>query len=169
MHPVVDPYQRIDPAQLAAVKPVRYQARDGLGIPGYLTLPRGRMPKNLPLIVMPHGGPFIRDEWTYDPFVQFLANRGYAVLQPQFRGSTGYGKDFVAKGYGEFGKKMQDDLDDGVDWLVKSGAGRPQARVHRRTVLWRLRSPMGRGSQSRTLPLCRELGRRVGSARAGPL
>ena len=126
MHPVVDPYQRIDPAQLAAVKPVRYQARDGLGIPGYLTLPRGRDAKNLPLIVMPHGGPFIRDEWTYDPLVQFLANRGYAVLQPQFRGSTGYGKDFVAKGYGEFGKKMQDDLDDGVDWLVKSGQVDPK-------------------------------------------
>ena len=88
MHPVVDPYQRIDPAQLAAVKPVHYQARDGLGIPGYLTLPRGRDAKSLPLIVMPHGGPFIRDEWTYDPLVQFLANRGYAVLQPQFRGST---------------------------------------------------------------------------------
>jgi dipeptidyl aminopeptidase/acylaminoacyl peptidase len=126
MHPVVDPYQRIDPTQLAPVKPVRYQSRDGLSIPGYLTLPRGRDAKGLPLIVMPHGGPFMRDEWTYDPMVQFLANRGYAVFQPQFRGSTGYGKNFVTKGYGEFGKGMQDDLDDGVDWLVKSGQVDPK-------------------------------------------
>jgi dipeptidyl aminopeptidase/acylaminoacyl peptidase len=70
---------------------------------------------------MPHGGPFARDEWVYDPMVQFLANRGYAVLQPQFRGSTGFGKEFVSKGYGEWGRRMQDDLDDAVDWLVASG------------------------------------------------
>ncbi len=70
---------------------------------------------------MPHGGPFARDDWEYDAFVQLLANRGYAVLQPEFRGSTGFGKDFVSKGYGEIGKRMQDDLDDGVDWLAKSG------------------------------------------------
>jgi dipeptidyl aminopeptidase/acylaminoacyl peptidase len=121
MHAVVEPYPDIDPEQLAPVKPIRYQARDGLGLRGYLTLPRGRDPKYLPLIVMPHGGPFARDDWEYDPFVQFFANRGYAVLQPEFRGSTGFGKDFVMRGYGEIGKKMQDDLDDGVDWLAKSG------------------------------------------------
>jgi dipeptidyl aminopeptidase/acylaminoacyl peptidase len=121
MKPVVQPYDRIDPALLAKVEPVHYAARDGLDIPAYLTLPRGRDPKALPLILMPHGGPFSRDEWTYDPLVQFLANRGYAVLQPQFRGSTGYGKDFVARGYGEWGRKMQDDLDDGVDWLARTG------------------------------------------------
>jgi dipeptidyl aminopeptidase/acylaminoacyl peptidase len=121
MHPVVNPYPDIDPAQLAPVKPIRYQARDGLTLRGYLTLPIGRDAKELPLIVLPHGGPFARDDWDYDPFVQFFANRGYAVLQPEFRGSTGFGKDFVEKGYGEIGKKMQDDLDDGVDWLVKSG------------------------------------------------
>jgi dipeptidyl aminopeptidase/acylaminoacyl peptidase len=126
MHPVVDPYPRIDPAQLSQVKAVRYQARDGLSLPAYLTLPRGRESRNLPLIVLPHGGPFARDEWDYDALVQFLANRGYAVLQPQFRGSTGYGKDFVTKGYGEIGKKMQDDLDDGVDWLIKSGQVDPK-------------------------------------------
>jgi dipeptidyl aminopeptidase/acylaminoacyl peptidase len=126
MHAVVESYPDIDAAQLAAVKPIRYQARDGLGLRGYLTLPRGRAAKNLPLIVMPHGGPFARDDWGYDPFVQFLANRGYAVLQPGFRGSTGLGKDFVAKGYGEIGKKMQDDLDDGVDWLVRSGQADPK-------------------------------------------
>jgi dipeptidyl aminopeptidase/acylaminoacyl peptidase len=120
MHPVLEPY-RILPDHLATVKAVRYQSRDGLSIPAYLTLPRGRETKGLPLILLPHGGPFERDEWTYDPIVQFLANRGYAVLQPQFRGSTGYGKDFVTKGYGEFGKKMQDDLDDGVEWLSRNG------------------------------------------------
>lgn len=126
MHPVVEPYPEIDPEQLAAVKPIRYQARDGLNLRGYLTLPRGREAKALPLIVLPHGGPFARDDWGYDPFVQLLANRGYAVLQPEFRGSTGFGKDFVSKGYGEIGKKMQDDLDDGVDWLAKSGQVDPK-------------------------------------------
>ena len=126
MHAVVDPYPLIDAAQLAPVKPVQYVARDGLAIPAYLTLPLGREPKGLPLIVMPHGGPFARDEWTYDSLVQFIANRGFAVIQPQFRGTTGYGKDFVARGYGEYGRKMQDDLDDGVDWLVKSGQVDPK-------------------------------------------
>lgn len=126
MHPVVEPYPRIDPAHLTEVKTVRYKARDGLTLPAYLTLPRGRDAKNLPLIVLPHGGPFARDEWSYESLVQFLANRGYAVLQPQFRGSTGRGKEFVIKGYGEIGKKMQDDLDDGVDWLVKDGQVDPK-------------------------------------------
>jgi len=121
MHPVVDLHPSISPDDLAPVKAVRYQARDGLSIPAYLTLPRGRAAKGLPLIVVPHGGPFRRDSWDYDPLVQFLASRGYAVLQPQFRGSTGYGKGFVEKGHGEWGKKMQDDLDDGVDWLSRSG------------------------------------------------
>ena len=126
MHPVAESYPDIDPEQLASVKAIRYQARDGLVLRGYLTLPRGRQAQNLPLIVLPHGGPFYRDEWGYDATVQLLANRGYAVLQPEFRGSTGFGKDFVAKGYGEIGKKMQDDLDDGVDWLVKSGQVDPK-------------------------------------------
>ena len=121
MSPVLDPYPQIDPASLAEMKPIEYHARDGLKLHAYLTLPRGRDPKHLPLILMPHGGPFARDHWQYDPLVQFLANRGYAVFQPEFRGSTGYGKDFVAKGYGEWGRKMQDDLDDGVDALVASG------------------------------------------------
>ena len=121
MSPVLDPYPQINPSSLAEVKPVKYQARDGLMLNAYLTLPRGREPKGLPIILMPHGGPFDRDHWEYDPMVQFLANRGYAVFQPEFRGSTGYGKSFVEKGYGEWGHKMQDDLDDGVDWLAKSG------------------------------------------------
>lgn len=121
MSPVIQPFDKIDPERLAEVRPVTYRARDGLEIPGYLTLPKGKDAKGLPLIVLPHGGPFSRDEWEYSPLVQLLANRGYAVLQPQFRGSTGYGKDFVAKGYGEWGRKMQDDLDDGVDWLASTG------------------------------------------------
>lgn len=126
MHPVIDPYERIEPEGLAPVQPEKYLARDGLTIPAYVTLPRGRDSKALPLIVLPHGGPFQRDTWGYDPLVQFLANRGYAVLQPQFRGSTGYGKDFVESGYGQWGRKMQDDLDDGVDWLVRSGKVDPK-------------------------------------------
>jgi len=121
MNLVAEPYPGIDPSQLAPVQLVKYRARDGLSLPAYLTLPKGRDAKGLPLIVLPHGGPFVRDQSDYDPLVQLLANRGYAVLQPQFRGSTGFGKDFVSKGYGEWGRKMQDDLDDGVDWLAKSG------------------------------------------------
>jgi dipeptidyl aminopeptidase/acylaminoacyl peptidase len=121
MSPVIQPFDKIDPDQLAEVKAVSYKSRDGLEIPAYLTLPKGKEANKLPLILLPHGGPFSRDEWEYDPLVQFLANRGYAVFQPQFRGSTGYGKDFVSKGYGEWGRKMQDDLDDGVDWLASTG------------------------------------------------
>ena len=126
MHVVVDPYPRIDPALMSPVKPIRYTARDGLALRGYLTLPRGRDPKGLPLVVMPHGGPFARDDWEYDPVVQFLASRGYAVLQPQFRGSTGFGKTLVEKGYGQWGHKMQDDLDDAVDWLARTGQIEPK-------------------------------------------
>lgn len=124
--PVIQPYGSLADTRLAPVTPVSYAARDGLTIPAYLTLPRERAAGRLPLILMPHGGPFERDSWEYDPFVQFLASRGYAVLQPQFRGSTGYGRDFVKKGYGEWGRKMQDDLDDGVEWLVASGKADPK-------------------------------------------
>ncbi|MDG2535558.1 S9 family peptidase [Sphingomonas sp. HITSZ_GF] len=123
---LVRPYEKLGGVPLATVQPVRYAARDGVSIPGYLTLPRGRDPHALPLIVMPHGGPFARDSWDYDPFVQFLASRGYAVLQPNFRGSTGYGKQFVELGYGQWGRKMQDDLDDGMDWLVQTGVADPK-------------------------------------------
>lgn len=121
MHAVVEPYPGIDPDLLVEVKAVSYRARDGVDIPAYVTLPRGRDAKGLPLIVFPHGGPHVRDDGMYDPIAQFLASRGYVVLQPQFRGSTGYGKDFVSKGYGEWGKGMQNDLDDGVEWLARSG------------------------------------------------
>lgn len=115
------PYAELDGKAMSAVQSVSYTARDGLSIPAYLTIPRGREAKQLPLIVMPHGGPFVRDEWSYDPWVQFLADRGYAVLQPNYRGSTGYGRAFVSAGEGQWGRKMQDDIDDGVKWLADSG------------------------------------------------
>ncbi|MDB5704602.1 MAG: hypothetical protein JWN66_1718 [Sphingomonas bacterium] len=126
MQRIVSPYEKLIGVKLSPVRPIRYTARDGLSIPGYLTLPRDRPGRDLPLIVMPHGGPFARDSWDYDRDVQFLASRGYAVLQPQFRGSTGYGKDYVSRGYGQFGRAMQDDLDDGMDWLVKAGTVDPK-------------------------------------------
>lgn len=126
MSPVLTPYAKIDPDIMSPTTSLSYAARDGLRIPAYLTLPTGKPNKQLPLIVMPHGGPFIRDTWEFDVFVQFLASRGYAVFQPQFRGSTGYGKSFVEKGYGQWGRAMQDDLDDGLDHLIKAGTVDPR-------------------------------------------
>ena len=123
---ILVPYGDIPEQALSPVKYVSYQARDGLAVPAYLTTPLGKPERNLPLIMFPHGGPFANDTWNYDPWVQFFANRGYAVLQPQFRGSTGFGRQFVERGYGEFGRKMQDDLDDGVDWLIKQGIVDPK-------------------------------------------
>ena len=111
----------IRPAQMASTLPWRYRARDGLEIPAYLTLPRGREPKQLPLVVWVHGGPQSRDHWGFDPDVQFLANRGYAVLQPNFRGSSGYGDQFEIAGYRQWGAAMQDDLVDGVRALIADG------------------------------------------------
>lgn len=119
-------YEGLDGKALAPVEPVAYSARDGLSIPAYLTKPVGRGAKGLPLIVMPHGGPFVRDKWAYDAWVQFLANRGYVVIQPNFRGSTGYGRTYVDAASGEFGRKMQDDLDDGVRWLADQGLVDPK-------------------------------------------
>jgi dipeptidyl aminopeptidase/acylaminoacyl peptidase len=123
---LVQPYDKVRPQNLSEVRPVSYTARDGTVIPGYLTLPHDRPHKNLPLVVMPHGGPFARDSWAYDPWAQMLADRGYAVLQPNFRGSTGYGRAYVEKGYGQWGLAMQDDLDDGMDWLVSQGLADPK-------------------------------------------
>lgn len=120
---------KLDPAQLAVTKYVRYPARDGLSVPAYLTLPVGRNAKGLPLIILPHGGPFgVRDTLDYSTEVQFLANRGYAVLQPNYRGSSSYGEEYYKRGEGQIGRAMQDDLDDGMDWLVKQGIADP-ARV----------------------------------------
>ena len=119
----------LDHRQLVKPQPVTYRTRDGLAIRSYLTLPRGREAKGLPLIIMPHGGPYgIRDTLTYNDEVQLLANRGYAVLQPNFRGSGGYGEAFYEAGNGEIGRRMQDDLDDAMDWAVGEGIADP-ARV----------------------------------------
>lgn len=111
---------------LAKVEPVRYPSSDGLEIPAYLTLPKGVEPKNLPVILFPHGGPWARDGWGYSATPQFLANRGYAVLQPNFRGSTGYGKKFLDAGNREWGDKMQDDITWGAKWLVAKGIADPK-------------------------------------------
>ena len=109
------------------MKPVRYTARDDLEIPAYLTVPKGVEAKNLPTIIVPHGGPWARDAWGYDPITQFLANRGYAVLQPNFRGSTGYGKAFLNAGNNEWGTgAMQHDLTDAVKYLVDEGIADPK-------------------------------------------
>jgi len=111
---------------LAQRKPYHYKSSDGLDIPAYLTKPVGLPAKNLPLVVYPHGGPWARDSFGYDTNAQFLANRGYAVLQPNFRASTGYGKKFLNAGNGEWGRKMQDDITWGVKSLVASGVVDPK-------------------------------------------
>lgn len=114
--------QDLSLASLATPKAVDYKARDGVNIHAYLTLPPGRAAKGLPLVILPHGGPYgIRDKLDYSNEVQFLANRGYVVLQPNYRGSDGYGDSFYKLGDGQIGRAMQDDLDDGMDWLVKEG------------------------------------------------
>lgn len=107
--------------RLAEMKPIQYTTRDNLTIHGYLTLPLGSDGKNLPMVVLPHGGPWARDVWGYRPDVQFLANRGFAVLQMNFRGSTGYGKKFWASSFKKWGKEMQDDITDGVKHFIKEG------------------------------------------------
>ena len=111
---------------LAEVKPIRYKSSDGLEIPAYLSLPRGLAPKNLPTIILPHGGPWARDRWGYDSMSQFLTNRGYAVLSPNFRGSTGYGKKFLDAGNAQWGDKMQDDLTWGAKYLISQGISDPK-------------------------------------------
>jgi dipeptidyl aminopeptidase/acylaminoacyl peptidase len=112
--------------QLAVMEPVAFEARDGLRVEGYLTLPPGVGRKMLPLVLNVHGGPWHRDVWGYDPEVQWLANRGYACLQVNFRGSTGYGKDFLNAGNKEWGAKMHDDLVDAVQWAMHEGVADPE-------------------------------------------
>ena len=114
--------------ELAEMKPVTYTARDGLSIQGYLTLPRGAAGQRLPVVVNPHGGPWARDVWGWNAEVQFLASRGYAVFQPNFRGSTGYGRTFWESGFKQWGRSMQDDVTDGVRWLIRQGIADP-ARI----------------------------------------
>jgi dipeptidyl aminopeptidase/acylaminoacyl peptidase len=112
---------QLEKFKLAKVNPIEYKARDGMLIYGYLTTPAGRDPKNLPMVVFPHGGPWARDLWGYDPYAQWLANRGYAVLQPNFRGSTGYGKRYLNAGDRQWAGAMHTDLLDAKDWAVKRG------------------------------------------------
>ncbi len=119
-------YPAIKAADIGPVSMIRYKAGDGLEIHAVLTLPRGRDPKGLPLIVLPHGGPGSRDYPVFDWWAQALASRGYAVLQPNFRGSTGYGADFLAAGHGQWGKLMQTDVSDGVKALAERGVIDPR-------------------------------------------
>jgi len=123
---LADAFPWLKEGDMAARKPIEYTSRDGLTIHGYLTLPKGVEARNLPVVVNPHGGPWARDNWGYNGEIQFLANRGYAVLQMNFRGSTGYGKDFWLKGAKQWGKTMQDDITDGVQWLIKEGIADPK-------------------------------------------
>lgn len=117
----------IDPSQMATMKPVVIKARDGVVLHGYLTTPAGVPAHDLPLILNPHGGPHgIRDEWGWNPEVQFLANHGYAVLQVNYRGSGGYGMKFQDMGYRHWGTTMQDDLADAVNWTIKQGIADPK-------------------------------------------
>lgn len=117
---------KLEGLQLASMQPISYKARDGLTIHGYLTTPAGIPEKNLPTVLLVHGGPWVRDSWGFDSVVQWLANRGYAVLQVNYRGSTGYGKAFLNAGNREWAGKMHDDLIDGVDWLVQLGIADPK-------------------------------------------
>ena len=112
----------LDEDDMSSMQAIEYQSRDGhTTIHGYLTLPKGKEAKNLPVVINPHGGPWVRDSWGYNPEVQLLASRGYAVLQINYRGSTGYGRTFWTKGFKEWGRAMQNDLTDGVQWLINEG------------------------------------------------
>ncbi len=117
---------KIDRGALSPMTVVRYPSSDGLEIPAYLTLPKGLPPKSLPIVVLPHGGPWARDQWGFNGLHQFMANRGYAVLSPNFRGSTGFGRKFLNAGNGEWGRKMQDDITWGVKYLVAKGIADPK-------------------------------------------
>lgn len=118
--------EKLDRKALSPMKAIRYKSSDGLEIPAYLTIPKGTSGRNLPVVMFIHGGPWGRDTWGYHPFAQFLANRGYAVLQPNFRASTGYGKKFLNAGNNQWGEKMQDDITWGVKYLVEQGIADPK-------------------------------------------
>jgi dipeptidyl aminopeptidase/acylaminoacyl peptidase len=127
LNKVGDTYAAIDPARMGMKEAVRYKARDGLEIPAWLTLPHGSARKNLPLVVLVHGGPYVRgDEWGWNPDAQFLASRGYAVLEPEFRGSTGFGSKHFRAGWKQWGLKMQDDIADGARWAIAQGIVDPK-------------------------------------------
>jgi len=116
----------LKPQDVAPVRPVSYKAADGQALTGYLTLPRGKDPKALPLVVFPHGGPAARDEPAFDWWAQAMAAQGYAVLQVNYRGSDGFGWEFLSAGFGEWGHKMQTDLSDGVRYLAAQGVVDPK-------------------------------------------
>jgi dipeptidyl aminopeptidase/acylaminoacyl peptidase len=119
----------LDENKMAGMNCVTYTSRDGLTIEAYLTLPKGytmKTAKNLPVVINPHGGPWARDDWGFNPEVQFLANRGYAVFQMNFRGSTGFGKNFWEISFKQWGKTMQDDITDGVNWLIEKKIADPK-------------------------------------------
>ncbi len=120
------PRPNLPTEHLAEMKPVKYKTRDGLTVHGYLTVPKGVKAKNLPVVMHPHGGPWARDMWGYNPEVQYMANRGYAVFQPNFRASTGYGKAFFNAGKKQWGFTMQDDITDGVNYLIDKGIADPE-------------------------------------------
>lgn len=122
----VDTMPWLKPETLAEMMPLRLTARDGLRLHGYLTTPPGREMKNLPMVVMPHGGPWARDHYGFDPLVQFLANRGYAVLQVNYRGSVGYGREFYEKGFRQVGTGMQEDIEDAVRFAIARGIADPK-------------------------------------------
>ncbi len=126
---VADLFTWLKEDELAKMLPIEFMSRDSVKINGYLTLPVGYTmedAKDLPIVVNPHGGPWARDSWGFNPEIQFLANRGYAVLQINFRGSTGYGRDFWEKSFKQWGLKMQDDITDGTNWLIKQGLADPK-------------------------------------------
>ena len=126
---IAEIYPWLDENNMAEMHCVEYQSRDGLTIEAYLTLPKGYTMKNakqLPVVINPHGGPWARDTWGFNPEVQFLANRGFAVFQMNFRGSTGFGKKFWELSFKEWGKTMQDDITDGVNWLIRKGIADPK-------------------------------------------
>jgi dipeptidyl aminopeptidase/acylaminoacyl peptidase len=126
---IADVYPQLEASQMAKMNCVTYTTRDSLTIEAYLTLPNGytmETAKNLPVVVNPHGGPWMRDYWGFNPEVQFLANRGYAVFQMNFRGSTGFGREFWAASFGQWGKAMQNDITDGVNWLTEQGIADPK-------------------------------------------
>jgi dipeptidyl aminopeptidase/acylaminoacyl peptidase len=116
----------IKPEQMAPMLSIKYQARDGLTVHGYLTVPAGHEPKGLPLVVMPHGGPWARDVWGFNPLVQLLANRGYAVLQMNYRGSIGYGDELFQSARRQIGGQIQDDIEDGTRWAIAAGIADPR-------------------------------------------
>ena len=124
MDKIVEVSPWIDENEMSSQLPIKYNSRDGLTINGYLTLPKGydmKNAKNLPVVVNPHGGPWTRDGWGFNPEIQFLANRGYAVLQMNYRGSTGYGRKFWEASFKKWGREMQDDITDGTQWLIDQG------------------------------------------------